>query len=96
MRKILAVCGFGVGSSLLLKLSIDKALENLEIDDETIITENTDLILARGTPCDVIFTSVAFAESLAGVSVPIYTVNSYMNVAEVTEVVQKYLEDHPL
>lgn len=41
--KILAVCGFGVGSSMVLKFTIEKALAELGIEAEV---ENTDLTSA--------------------------------------------------
>ena len=36
--KILAVCGFGVGSSLVLRMTVEKVIKKLEIDAEV---ENT-------------------------------------------------------
>ena len=89
---ILAVCGFGVGSSLLLKISIDKAYKALGIDSEAI---NADLITAKSTKCDAIFTSVQMADDLrAEVNVPVYAVNRYMDVQEVTGVVTQFMEEH--
>jgi len=88
---ILAVCGFGVGSSLLLKISIDKAYKALGIDSEAI---NADLVSAKSTKCDAIFTSVQMAPDLRKeVNVPVYEVNRYMDVAEVTEVVKRFMEE---
>lgn len=40
MMKILAVCGFGVGSSMVLKMSIDKVVKELGMK---VTVENTDL-----------------------------------------------------
>jgi len=90
--KILAVCGFGVGSSLLLKMSIDKAFKALDIDSEAI---NADLVSAKSTECDAIFTSVQMADELREeVKVPVYAVNRYMDVGEVTEVVSRFIAEH--
>lgn len=89
--KILAVCGFGVGSSMILGMSIKKACKALNIEAEV---ENTDLTDARATKCDVIFTSTELAEELRnGVSVPVYDIKKYMNVEEVTEALKQYLKD---
>ncbi len=52
--KILAVCGFGVGSSMVLKMTIDKVIKELGL---TATAENTDLSTAKATPADVYFTS---------------------------------------
>ena len=52
--KILAVCGFGVGSSMVLKMTIDKVIKELGLKATA---ENTDLSTAKATPADVYFTS---------------------------------------
>ncbi|MCF0149733.1 MAG: PTS sugar transporter subunit IIB [Clostridium sp.] len=89
--KILAVCGFGVGSSMILKMSIEKVLKEMGVDAEV---DNTDINDARGAACDVIFTSPELQQELKGtVSVPVYPVKKYMDLAEVKEVVQKYLNN---
>ena len=84
--KILAVCGFGVGSSMVLKMTIQKALK-CEV-------ENTDINSARGADCDCIFTSQELLNELKGTcNVDVYPVKKYMDLAEVTEVVQTFLSD---
>lgn len=89
--KILAVCGFGVGSSMILKMSIQKVLKEMGIDGEV---ENTDINDARGADCDVIFTSHELCEELkSNCRVPVYPVKKYMDLAEVKSVVEKYLNE---
>ncbi len=88
--KILAVCGFGVGSSMVLKMTLDKAIRKLGIDIEV---ENTDLTSARGTPCDAIFTSFDLEETIRPtVSVPVFPIKRYMSIEEVTESLLKLIE----
>ncbi len=87
--KICAVCGFGVGSSMILRMSIEEALSNLGVEAEV---EHTDLISIRGYVCDAIFTSHELASEIREtVNVPVYEVKRYMDVAEVTEQVKKFL-----
>ncbi len=87
--KILAVCGFGVGSSMVLKMTLDKACRKLGID---IDVENTDITSARGMSCDAIFTSFDLADSLRKVvQVPVFPIMRYMNIEEVTESLKKLL-----
>lgn len=89
--KVLAVCGFGVGSSMILKMSIDKVMQNLGVEAEV---ENTDTNSARGMDCDVIFTSQELANELnSSVQVPVYAVKKYMDLEEVKTVVEQYLSD---
>lgn len=89
--KILAVCGFGVGSSMILRMSIEKVCSKLGIDAEV---ENTDTNAARGARCDVIFTSAELADEIrTGVNVPVYAVKKYMDLNEVQQVFETYLEE---
>jgi ascorbate PTS system EIIB component len=90
--KFLAVCSFGVGSSLILKLSLDKAMAKLGVAGEA---ANIDISSARGTACDAVFTSAQIAEELRpAMRVPVYGIKRYMDVAEVTAAVQQYLDEH--
>ena len=89
--KFLAVCGFGVGSSMILRMSLEKAFENLGVDIEA---DFTDMNNARGIPCDVIFTSAELAEELRNsVKVPVYPVKKYVDMVEIDAVVRQFLDD---
>lgn len=88
--KILAVCGFGVGSSMVLKMTIEKVLKNEGIEAEV---ENTDISTAQGVNCDVIFTSFELAENLeSNVKVPVIPIKRYMDVEEVKKGLEKFLQ----
>lgn len=88
--KILAVCGFGVGSSMVLKMTIEKVLKNEGIEAEV---ENTDISTAQGVSCDVIFTSFELAENLeSNVKVPVIPIKRYMDVEEVKKGLEKFLQ----
>jgi len=90
--KIVAVCGFGVGSSLLLKMSIDKAFRALGMDNEA---ENTDITTAKSITCDGIFTSVDMADELRStVKVPVYAIHHYMDVAEVKAALEDFIAEY--
>ncbi|MGX7196774.1 PTS sugar transporter subunit IIB [Enterococcus olivae] len=89
--KILAVCGFGVGSSMVLKMSIDKVVKELGLNASV---ENTDLSTAKATPADVYFTSHELLPELkASVKTPVYPVKKYMDVNEVKEQLEKFLNE---
>lgn len=89
--KILAVCGFGVGSSMILRMSIEKVLKQMGIDAEV---ENTDINDARGAKCDAIFTSEELLKEIKGsVNVPVYSVKKYMDLEEVKASVEKFLNE---
>jgi len=91
--KFIAVCSFGVGSSLILRLSLEKVIRKLGLDAEA---ENIDISSAKGVPCDAVFTSREIAEEIGDSwKVPVYGVKRYMDLEEVTAAVERYLAEHP-
>lgn len=87
--KILAVCGFGVGSSMILRMSIEKVLKDLGIEGTV---ENTDITSAQNTDADFVFTSEELATQLRGsVKGPVIAIKRYMDKEEVKEKFQEYL-----
>jgi len=88
---IQAICGFGVGSSTLLKIKIQGVLKEMGIE-ATVFTG--DISSASGAACDVIFTSSDLAENLQGrVHVPIVIIKSFVNQKEIKEKLQVFLEN---
>ncbi|HZJ86611.1 MAG TPA: PTS sugar transporter subunit IIB [Erysipelothrix sp.] len=79
--KILAVCGFGVGSSMVLKMTVEKVCREMGIEADV---ENTDISSAQGANCDYIFTSEEIAQQLASSSnCPVIPIKKYMDKEEV-------------
>ncbi|SFO93550.1 PTS sugar transporter subunit IIB [Salibacterium halotolerans] len=89
--KFLAVCGFGVGSSMVLKLSIEKACKDRNIGCEV---ENTDLSSAKGANVDAVFTSHELAEELENsMKCPVFPIKRYMDKEEVGQSLDQLLEN---
>lgn len=88
--KILAVCGMGLGSSLVLKMTIEKALKELNLEGEVI---TADIVTAKGAglDADIIITSNELAQQLGETKAPIVTVKNYVNVKEFVEGIRKVL-----
>lgn len=81
--KVLAVCGFGVGTSLILKMNIEKVLKQNGIDAEV---TNTDITTAAGVNADVIFTSKELYAQLQGKSkAKLIKIDNFMNNKEIEE-----------
>lgn len=78
--KILAVCGMGFGSSLILKLNIQAALKELGRTD--IEVEHCDLTTARGTRCDAIVVAADLAENVQQIGVPVISLANVMAKSE--------------
>lgn len=89
--KILAVCGFGVGSSMILKMTIQKALKELDVEADVV---NTDISDSASYKADAIFTSPQFVDDLSSrTSVPLYKIERYSDKEEVKKQIQQLLED---
>ena len=59
----MTVCGFGVGTSLLLKMTVDSILEEEGINGEV---EAIDMTSACGNSADLILTSKEIGEEIEG------------------------------
>jgi len=89
--KIIAVCGFGVGSSMLLKMKIDEVLKKNGI---TVSAETADVGSATSTPCDVIFTSKELYPKIAEkVTVPVIAIGNFLDTNEIQEKGLKVVQD---
>lgn len=56
---VLAVCGLGIGSSIILKINVGKILEELGVKDYKL--DVADIGTARSMPFDMVVTSVELA-----------------------------------
>ena len=81
--KIIAVCGFGVGSSMMLKMKVDEMLKKNGIKATA---ETSDVGAATSVPCDVIFTSNELAPKIAEkVKVPVVAITNFLSVQEIED-----------
>lgn len=81
--KILAVCGFGVGSSMVLKMKIEDLMKQHKIPAEVF---TADVSTAASEPCDIIFTSKEIGKQIAGrVKVPMIEIENFLNLKELEE-----------
>lgn len=88
--KILAVCGMGIGTSMLLKMQIDKVTKALGISADV---EIADISTARGlaVSADLIVTSNELADRIGDVKAPIVSVSNFMDLAGIQEGVRAAL-----
>src|SRR5437773_1278283 len=82
--KILAVCGMGLGSGLLLRMQAEKALRQLGIDADL---EVADIGSARAMAqtADLILTSNELAEQLGKVKPRVVTISNFVDLKEMVE-----------
>ncbi|GAB3454556.1 PTS sugar transporter subunit IIB [Streptomonospora sediminis] len=82
--KILAVCGMGIGTSILLKGNAEKAVQDLGLDADV---EVADIGTARGAAAtaDVVLTSGELATELGDLGIPVVVVNNFVDATEIRE-----------
>jgi len=89
--KILAVCGMGIGTSMLLKMQLDKVFKVLDLDA---VVELADISTARGLAvnADLIVTSNELVDRIGDVTAPIVAVTNFMDLEGLTEGVRSALK----
>ncbi len=74
--RVLTVCGVGMGSSLILGMSVEEVLRDLGVAAEV---EATDVSSARGMQADVILGQGLHTEELKGRAPVVVTVSNFMD-----------------
>lgn len=81
MMKILAVCGLGQGTSLILRMNVETVLRDMGVDADV---EHIDVSAARSMNADIIVTSQELAETLGNdTKAKVIIVNNYFDNAEI-------------
>jgi PTS system ascorbate-specific IIB component len=89
--KILAVCGMGLGSGLLLRMQAEKALRQLGV---TADLEVADIGSARAMAqtADLIITSNELAEQLGTVKPKVVTITNFIDLNEMVRKLEEALK----
>jgi PTS system ascorbate-specific IIB component len=89
--KILAVCGMGLGTGLLLRMQAEKALKELGIDADL---EVADIGTARAlaATADLILTSEELAAQLGQVKPKIVTIDNFIDLREMVTKLRAAME----
>ena len=82
--KIVAVCGMGIGTSVLLKMNAEKALRALGKDADV---EAADIGTARGAArsAQIVLTSAELAPEIGDVPAEVVVIDNFMDVNEITQ-----------
>ncbi|HIY67066.1 MAG TPA: hypothetical protein H9830_12425 [Candidatus Agrococcus pullicola] len=80
--RVLAVCGAGMGSSLILRKTAEQALERLGVEAEL---NHTDVGSARGMTADVVVGQRTYLEDLDGVAELAVEIESFVDVKQAEE-----------
>ena len=80
--KIIAVCGMGIGTSVLLKMNAEKVLSQLGIQATV---QATDMKTARESQdAELILTTPDLAQLMTGLSAEIITIEHFFDLEELT------------
>ncbi|WP_293697474.1 PTS sugar transporter subunit IIB [uncultured Agrococcus sp.] len=88
--RIVAVCGMGIGTSVLLKMNIEKALDELGVDG---VVDAADITAAKGVAqgADLVVTSEELLSQLESLPVDVVAVKNFMDLAEITDTLDEYV-----
>ena len=87
--KVLAVCGLGMGTSLILRMTAETVFSRLGIDAEV---ESTDISTARGTEADVLIGQGMHMVELKGLAPVIVTIDDFIDDVALEERLRPALE----
>lgn len=85
MLKIFAVCGMGLGTSVILKSRLKEALNAQGVD---YMLDVTDASVASGQDADLIFTSDELAQKIRNKKAKIVVINNFTSRPEIKEKVE--------
>jgi PTS system ascorbate-specific IIB component len=88
--RILAVCGMGIGTSVLLKMNAERVLEQLDVEADV---DATDLESARSenSVAQIVLCTPELKSQLSGIRAEIVAIENVFDLAELTEKLQKSL-----
>lgn len=88
MIKVFAVCGMGLGTSVVLKSRLRKALDEAGVDHRI---EVTDPDTASSQPADLVFTSAEFADRVRHETASVHVIRDFTDRAEIRRTVDEAL-----
>ena len=82
--KIAAVCGMGLGSGLLVRMGVERALKKLGYEEKLFNVETTDISTAKAVWPDIFVTSSEFGKQLEDQKVPVVIVKNLFDEKEIS------------
>ncbi len=82
--KIVAVCGMGIGTSVLLKMNAEQVLRDLGVDGDV---EAADIGVARGAAqsADIVLTSDELAGEIGEVPAKVIVIDNFVDLDEISQ-----------
>ncbi len=89
--KAITVCGLGVGSSIILRMTADRAFKELGIDVEL---DSADISSARSMNADIIIGQSIITEEVEGLAPIVISINNFTDVNSLKEKILNQLVNH--
>lgn len=80
--RIMVICGFGLGSSMILKLKLDEVLKANDIKVDTFCA---DMTTGKGEKFDMLFTSQDLASHFTEIEQPVVVITNFLSKDEIEE-----------
>ncbi len=80
--RIMTVCGFGLGTSLVLRMTLDDVLDHHGLQAETFCA---DADTASSQHFDLVVTSKEMSGRFEDIGVPVIVIDDFMSAGEVSE-----------
>ncbi|MBO0896141.1 MULTISPECIES: PTS sugar transporter subunit IIB [Arthrobacter] len=89
--KIVAVCGMGIGTSVLLKMNAEQVLRDLGVEGDV---EAADIGVARGAAqsADIVLTSDELAGEIGEVPAKVIIIDNFVDMDEIKEKLSAAIE----
>nr|WP_024966329.1 PTS sugar transporter subunit IIB [Pantoea sp. IMH] len=88
MKKVLIVCGNGLGSSFIVEMNVKKILTEL---GKTAEVSHTDLATARSESADLILSAQDIADLLADHSAQVFGLSNLLDNARIKAILAEHL-----
>ncbi|KQV06063.1 PTS sugar transporter subunit IIB [Leifsonia sp. Root112D2] len=80
--KIVAICGAGVGTSAILKLNAERALQRLDIEADVTASDVAGVAIAAAS-AQVILTSPELVEKIGATNADVVVIINYFDIDEI-------------
>jgi len=91
--KIVTICGAGIGSSGILKVNAEKALESLGLS-AAVVAADVASVRAAADDANVILTSAEFVEAIGDTYAEVIVIRNHFDQGEITAAVDRALGEH--
>jgi PTS system ascorbate-specific IIB component len=92
--RILAVCGMGLGSGLLLRMQAEKALKQLGVEGDVEVAD-IGSARAQAQTVDYVLTSAELAQQLGDVKAQVVTITNFVDLDEMVRKLDAALGQRP-